>query len=316
MSISDDHPLARLTAETPVRYIKLGRGGAEEAECLDKGELRVFFPFIPHELALQGDKAAMAAAARSDRKSDAKAGDAARQVHDFYHLGADALWITFSGGKLWWAFAEPEAVWVDRENEPYRMRRVIGRWRSESMTGEPLQMAELSGKLTKTAAYRETLCEIEDAKPYLIAKLTGRESPKATRARASRSEMIAAVAELVRHLGPQDFELLVDLILTRSGWRRISAVGGAQKIVDMELTLPITGERAFAQVKSQSTQSEFGKYLAEAKARGADWMFYAVHSGPTIEPPAGAKCIIIDQKRSAEMAIDAGLYDWIAQRVA
>lgn len=69
------------------------------------------------------------------------------------------------------------------------------------------------------------------------------------------------VADLIRLLVPHDFELLVDLIFTASGWRRIGVVGKTQKTIDIALELPSTGERAFVQVKSKTKQSELDQYL-------------------------------------------------------
>jgi hypothetical protein len=53
-------------------------------------------------------------------------------------------------------------------------------------------------------------------------------------------------------LGPRDFETLVDLVFSTSGWRRQGVVGKTQKTLDLDLILPSTGERAFVQVKIQN----------------------------------------------------------------
>jgi hypothetical protein len=54
-------------------------------------------------------------------------------------------------------------------------------------------------------------------------------------------------------------------------WRRVGVVGGTQKTLDLDLTLPSTGERAFVQVKSRTTTAELAGYaraLGERVDRG------------------------------------------------
>jgi hypothetical protein len=53
----------------------------------------------------------------------------------------------------------------------------------------------------------------------------------------------------------KDFELLVELIVTQGGYRRVTETGGTQKTTDIELVLPLTGERLFVQAKARLNQS-------------------------------------------------------------
>lgn len=78
----------------------------------------------------------------------------------------------------------------------------------------------------------------------------------------------------MRLLTWQDFELLVDLVFSSSGWRRLSQVGRTQKTIDLELVLPSTAERAFVQVKSQATRASLDDYVGRlAEADAYDRMF-------------------------------------------
>jgi hypothetical protein len=61
--------------------------------------------------------------------------------------------------------------------------------------------------------------------------------------------MRVSALEMMRLLEPRDFETLVDLMFSTSGWRR-GIIGNTQKTLDLDLLLPSTGERAFVQVKS------------------------------------------------------------------
>ena len=78
--------------------------------------------------------------------------------------------------------------------------------------------------------------------------------------------MVQRIVPLMRLLTWQDFELLVDLVFTNSGWRRVGPVGKTQKTVDIELMLPTTGERAFVQVKSSAGKRDLDEYLAGCDA--------------------------------------------------
>lgn len=77
----------------------------------------------------------------------------------------------------------------------------------------------------------------------------------------------------------QDFELLVDLIFSASGWRRVGVVGGSQETVDIELVLPSTGDRAFVQIKSATTQNELDDYLRRFEKRDEGRMFFRLSHG-------------------------------------
>ena len=84
---------------------------------------------------------------------------------------------------------------------------------------------------------------------------------------------------LIQSLSWKDFELLVDLIFTSSGWQRISVVGKTEKYIDIELISPVNNKRAFVQVKSQSTFNEFEIYKSKFNnMKQYDEMYYVVHT--------------------------------------
>src|SRR3546814_8860787 len=60
---------------------------------------------------------------------------ALREIREYHELGADCLWVTIADGHLWWAFADPEVVWLgDRSDDlPARQRRMIGGWQKVSL---------------------------------------------------------------------------------------------------------------------------------------------------------------------------------------
>jgi hypothetical protein len=51
-----------------------------------------------------------------------------------------------------------------------RMRRTIRDWKNCNIEGKPIRAAELSSRLAKVAAYRQTICEVE-ASDYLLRNI-------------------------------------------------------------------------------------------------------------------------------------------------
>jgi hypothetical protein len=72
----------------------------------------------------------------------------------------------------------------------------------------------------------------------------------------ARGNYKQAVEKLVKRLSPQDFEQLIDLILARTGWARISTLGKQLKGIDLEVKNRTADEIAFVQVKSSAKRRE------------------------------------------------------------
>jgi len=159
-------------------------------------------------------------------------------------------------------------------------RAVAGGWRGTDVKGSPLSKDRLSGALTKLAAYQGTSCDVGAAE-YVVRRINGQIVPEVERALAGSQEMGQAILGMMRLLTPKDFELLVDLVFTTSGWRRVGVVGKTQDTVDLDLVLPSTRERAFVQVKSETTSRELAAYVARLDERADLYsrMFYVYHSG-------------------------------------
>src|SRR3546814_19918241 len=81
---------------------------------------------------------------------------------------------------------------------------------------------------------------------------------------------------MVRDLDWRDFEVRVDLILTRAGWRRISALGEGEVDIDLMLDHPTTGETAWVQIKTGTSQAELEDYLQRFIADGSCTRFFYI----------------------------------------
>jgi len=320
-SSPETHGVQDVEQITPsaVRYIKLGRNAAWFSRCIEQGLIEFGHSQAPHEIASRGNREDLEAFYRSLGRSPGKAKDFTRELLDFYTLGSDCLWITVGDGRLWWAFAEPGVIPIEAqagEERGARYRKVIGAWRDTDINGGPLTLNTLSTRLTKVAAYRQTLCRVE-AEDYLLRRINGVEDPAAARAGKARGELIASARVLIEQLTWRDFEVLVDLIFAGSGWKRASAVGGSdQADTDLILEQAVTGERAFVQVKSRASQATLQDYVDRFQASvGFDRLFFLCHS------PTGAVAAV-DQPgvhvwlgdTLAEQAVRAGLFDWLLEK--
>jgi hypothetical protein len=181
------------------------------------------------------------------------------------------------------------------------------------VNGEALTKDNLSGALTKLAAYRGTSCDV-DVSDYVVRRVNGHKTPEVERAIGARKELVAAALDLMKLLGPKDFELLVDLVFTSSGWRRLGVVGKTQKTLDLSLELPSTGERAFVQVKSRTDSKELADYIEQIDDGLYRRMFFVFHSGEV--ETDDERVTVIGPEKLAELVADAGLVGWLIRKVS
>ena len=317
MSSALNHPSREAFADAPVRYIKLGRNGIWAGRALSQGELPFSQKRVPHELATSGSQQEISDYLVNLGSNRSQATSAAREVGDFYHLGSNAIWITFADGQMWWAHAQPEVCWLGiTDDYAPRMRRTLDGWHNHDLMGRPLLMDRISTRLTKVASYRQTLCRIED-ESYLRRKLLGEDEPLVRRTRELQSATRELVSDLIAGLHWGDFETLTDILLGRGGWQRVSRLGGTMKDADIVLEHTLTLETAFVQVKSSSNQHELDRYI-EIFDSNPIWsqMFFVCHSPRGgLEPPLSRPDVHVwTRGQLAEVVMRNGLVDWLAVR--
>ncbi|MBE7203262.1 MAG: hypothetical protein INR70_36450 [Parafilimonas terrae] len=302
-------------APSTVRYIKLGPGGAWAKACLADGVIRFGSPDEPHAECLAGDwDTVRAALARDGRRSPGEVSQVLRELRDFHTLPADCLWITFAEGRLWWAFAEPEVARVAEGTAGIVERRTRAGWYDFNLIGAPLTVASLSSRLTQLQGYQRTICKV-GAADYLLRRINDVEEPAVVRAREVQTKMIEAAEALIAGLHWADFEVLADLLLSRSGWQRVSALGGTQADVDLTVSQPATGERGFVQVKSRATQAVLDASLSAYRANGGyARMFFVCHSPAGQFTADGPDVHLLTGSELARRSIEAGLLDWLIER--
>lgn len=299
-----------------VRYIKLGREGSWEKECSEKNIVRFGFGSATVE------RFPMCCERRWDDLTNSfiaagkDKGTATRFTNEtrlFFEDDGSTLWITFFGEQLCWGFLDsaPAERHVDGNGV---FRRIKGGWRSTDLKGEQLTTDRLSGALTKLKAYRGTSCDVDVAE-YVIRRINGQKTSEVERAIAALEELKLSVLGMMKLLGPKDFEILIDLVFSISGWRRQGIVGKTQATLDLDLLLPSTGERAFVQVKSKTTSAELADYVAKLDELDCyQRMFFIYHSGEA--QTDDERVIVIGPEKLAEMAVDAGLATWLVRKVS
>jgi hypothetical protein len=109
----------------------------------------------------------------------------------------------------------------------------------------------------------------------------------------------------------------VELIFSHSGWQRVSVVGDGLKTTDIELLLPVTGERAMVQVKSQTSQAQLDDYIAAFTRWDMQRLFYVYHTlndamALDAEDP---RVTLIGPEKLCTMVLRAGLVEWLMSKV-
>ncbi|PCK30599.1 restriction endonuclease [Pseudoalteromonas piscicida] len=297
-----------------IRYIKLGDGGKWETECIEKYQtLKLGYESPHHHDSLSGDWDSVYNYWLTHRNGNSGAAKRdLNQIRDFYELSDKDIWITFYKRKMYWCHANEEVKEVERHGS--RIREVIGAWSCEDKRGNPLFIENIDGRVTKVQGYRGTICGVE-LSDYLLRKINGEVQPEIQVAQAALAALKSSTEELIKGLWWHDFELLIDLIFSQSGWQRISVLGKAEKNIDLDLFSPVTQKRAFVQVKSITTANQIQKYFETFTTHPQYHEMYFVfhtYSGDInklklVDP----RVSIWDTSRIADLVISTGLVNWL-----
>jgi hypothetical protein len=297
-----------------IRYIKLGQGGCWVDVSLARGELHFGFSDVPHAVACQANVDEIRAIYLAQRKSPGTATSFAREVMEFYTQPQTTLWVTFARDQLWWCFAQPEVIpSIETRKSGARIRKTIDGWHHRDRFGRDLRVRALSSRLTKTAAFRATICQIE-AREYLLRRINGDEDPLVSALLAAQIHLRSALVDLIRQLHWRDFETLVDLIFARLGWQRTSILGETMPDIDLVLEQPATGERGVVQVKSAAGQEELDQFDDAVRSMDVARAWFVVHSMPTMLDASDRQLEIWGIEDMARAVQKAGLVEWLVDR--
>lgn len=299
-----------------VRYIKLGREGKWEPECLKDGIIRFGFGAASEERFPLCQSRSWTHLTESFLAAGKDVKTATRFTNEtrlFVEDEGTTLWITFMNDCLHWGFLTPEAAERHPDGDGV-FRRIRNGWRHTDAKGQPLTKFNLSGAVTKLAAYRGTSCDV-DVSDYVIRRINGKTREEVDAAIDALKKMTLATVAIMKHLTPKDFEILVDLVFSTSGWRRVGEVGGTQKTKDLDLVLPSTGERAFVQVKSRTDHECLTDYIQKLSEMDSyRRMFFVYHTGFVESFDGDERVTVIGPDKLAEMVVEAGLVSWLIEK--
>jgi hypothetical protein len=302
--------------------VKNGRGGRWWQAAKTNEQVHLGWTSVPKELLLKPDFGKLGQLMKEQRGPRRSATQDFNQLRDLLDAPSQHLWVTFEDGCMWWctvhdgATVNPDGASPERGNFWLRCDRP---WSNRSLNGKLLAISDLPGTVTTTAGFKGTVCTPTDWRAVL--RIIGDEKdPDAARAAKARAEYACAASKMIKRLSWQDFEQLVDLILTRAGWARISTLGKTREGIDIEAENLAVGEIAFVQVKSSATQDVLNDYVEQFKARRFLYarMIFAVHSpSGKLTPPADLPSVQLwTGERVAQLVVRLGLGEWVENRLA
>lgn len=300
---------------TSALFIKLGKGGEWEPECINNGTLQIGFHEFLHEDLMAGNLKIVRDYYKT-RTSLQWVTIYENQIKYFYQTDKTVLWITFYNQLLWWCFAD---IKFKGEGTELKLRYVKDKWRCTNIFGNDLHVENLSGELLKTQGFQSTICKVE-AFDYLVKKINGDEIPQVKQVKSDIINLKGSISNLIIKLSPKDFEVFVDLIFRQTGYQRINVIGGPQKTKDIELLSPVTNERILVQVKSSSTFKQYEEYETRfSDMEGYDRFFYVVHSPDnklSLFQPINSKIKIWKLDTLSELTINSGLASWLINKIS
>ncbi len=296
-----------------VRFIKLGKEGGLELRCLNEGIVWLGYESPYHQDCLAGNWSDVRSFWLSARKGNE--GAATRdinQIRDFYELKESDVWITFFKKKMYWCRAFSEVIELDDKS---RIRRVIGAWSSTDLNGQQLHVENIDGRVTKVQGFRGTICSI-DKQDYLVNKINGQAIQEVENARLSFKRLKLDIEDLIEGLWWHDFELLIDLIFSKSGWQRFSVLGKTEKDIDLDVYSPATQKRAFVQIKTTTTSKEVEQYIKIFNEyEQFDEMYFVYHScKENLSGLESNKIHIWGPEKIAGLVVNAGLAEWLINK--
>lgn len=304
-----------------VRYVKNGTGGQWWKAAKVNGQIHLGWRGVPAALLRELDLGRIEALIREQFGPKRGATQDFNALQTLLVNPSQHVWVTFQDGCMWWC-----TVRDGLETNPDGDSRDKGHfwltcetpWSNHSLGNiRHLVTSELPGIVASVAGYKATVCEPK-AWREILRVIRNEVDTDALLASEARERYEDAIGRLVARLGDRDFEILIDLILSRTGWARIAKLGGVTEGVDVEVENVSTDEIAFVQVKSAANQSVLDDYVSRFNARRDRYhrMIFAVHTpAGTLKEPSDQPVAIWSGKGIARRVVKLGLGDWVANRV-
>lgn len=319
-SPSSDAAAGAAALPNSLRYVKLGAGGRWWEAAKERGQIHFGWKAVPDEALASADYAVIESTIRGEYGDKSGATQDFKAVRSVLDRPSRHVWVAYQAGALWWCTVR-DGITINPAGEG----KDLGHfwltcerpWSDRSFGGRHLLLSQLPGIVGATSGFQGTVCR-PGGWQEILRILTDAEDPAVMAAAQARGAYEAAVSTLVARLKPKDFELLVDLLLSRTGWSRLDKLGGNTEGIDVEVENPALDEVAFVQVKSRADQAvldgSVGDFM-DRRERHAR-MIFAVHSPKgKLVPPPDEPVQVWDGPRIAHLVVRLGLGDWVANRV-
>jgi hypothetical protein len=305
-----------------VRYIKNGQGGAWWPSAKENLQLHLGWKDTPDHLIKSGNLKSIEPLLRAAFSNQGAATRDLNQLSYALVSPSQHIWVTVEQGFLWWCTVNDEPVINpngESSDEGHFWLTCALPWRNTALNGKLLAVSDLPGGLTMTSAFRSTICVPREA-AAIRRTILGEVDQDAVQASEKRVAYEQSLEKLIRRLTAKDFELLVDLILARTGWVRTSFVGKTKEGVDIEAENIAANELAFVQVKSSTDQATLIDYIRkyEERRENYDRMIMAVHSPrDSMKVPDTAIGVQLwTCETIAKLSVRLGLGAWIESQLA
>jgi hypothetical protein len=240
----------------------------------------------------------------------------------FYQSKPNSVWVTVYNGLLY--FSEDVDQLNDEAFAPLMpngwIRRRIKGWRAV-----PISVAKLPGGIRNLSIQRQTIVEIPEERKSglftLIKNVVNQDRPSVSEYEAAFKDRDVMMQGLIRNLGPDDFETLIDMILYRMSYIRESILGEQEKDFDgVYKDLRNDTDSLYVQVKCAATSKELTEFaLVCQDLSDHDPGTKAVFAYHTGNLPAMTKTFpglqVWDLRTVASHVIRLGLENWILNRV-
>jgi hypothetical protein len=304
-------------ANTKVRYIKLGAGGAWSDQCIATRTLRLGFwtgdPDIFSASILRNwsvvEKLLRERRQAGTNRLIKSVKNDLRQVREVFGDDGTTVWIMFHDRKMYWGLIDvnkpPETNLADRCSV-FHMK--VG-WSAKSLRGHPLLVDKLPGHVSMVSQYKGTVCELRSPKTVL-RRLSDLDSELFIKGNNCISALERVVVSMIRELDPNDFESLVDVLFRELGWHRIGKSGGTLEDIDFlfSRTTLYGEERVAVQVKSKVSQSVFNE-CCKRLLNTYPHVFFVFHTGAIFS--TDKRVTLLDANALAPLVIDSGLTRWL-----
>lgn len=303
-------------------YIKLGVRGVWEGDSTKSGKIRIGWGDTKLEDIQKGNWDKIKKEIQEDFRARNKKTGATQDFNalkNIYDADSNTVFVTFYDSKLWWCRVRDE-VGKDRikEDGTSKYREVDGKWSDQDRDRKVLLSNQIPGNLSKLQRYPATCCRVGEV-DHLRRLINAEHSSEYNSISEAKKELKSRVVAGIKLLHWKDFEILVDLVFSQAGWRRVSVLGETMKFFDLVLEEPITNDRYGVQIKSAATSGDFKNYAERFTNSEFKRLYFVVHStdGEKLSEDSkdyeNVELIFADEL--AKMVVDGGLVDWLMEKI-